>query len=373
MTIIVDILRQNDEHNVFNSKAITALLSTSTITEVWLTKNSTCNVLLDREINVKKRNVRSFGSKFYYWFISSFITVYILFRAYFRKESVLFLSATPLHYYIISKFLLILNLNIYIIMHGELSYLNHPIGLGQKIGGWCINKSFLSYKVKKLTYIALGFPIYSLLLEIYPSLAGHITIVEHPLDDITFSKKNDKKLCFGSFGIHSKDKNSEKIYDLALCIDENIIKSIDIITVGISDGYFKYGRSDNILHYCAGVFGKNFIPREEFVMNVNKIDFALFFYNGDTQYALVPSGIFYDCISFNIPIISLKNRIFQAYFEKYGPMGKLCNNLDEMADFIKLLYLEREKCEEYFDNMKSARDDMSFNNFRDNLLRIIQS
>jgi hemoglobin-like flavoprotein len=55
----------------------------------------------------------------------------------------------------------------------------------------------------------------------------------------------------------------------------------------------------------------------------------------ESYYRATPSGVFFDCIKWEIPILSLNNPFINYYFSKYDKVGEIFNNTPEMVEFIK--------------------------------------
>ena len=58
------------------------------------------------------------------------------------------------------------------------------------------------------------------------------------------------------------------------------------------------------------------ILKEEFEKEVIQLDFVISF-TDKNYYKATPSGVFFDCIKWEIPILSLNNDFIEYYFYKY--------------------------------------------------------
>ncbi|WP_305814153.1 hypothetical protein [Photobacterium leiognathi] len=121
----------------------------------------------------------------------------------------------------------------------------------------------------------------------------------------------------GSFGIQSKDKNSEKIYDLSSIVND-LESKIKLQTIGITNGSFEYDQRSNVIHYCRGDFNSELISKDVLTYVLN-LDLVLFFNSNDEKYDLIPSGVFSDCIALELPIIALRNAKLEFFLKNMAP------------------------------------------------------
>jgi hypothetical protein len=294
-----------------------------------------------------------------------------------KDVKIIFTSLLPIQYLIIAIFSKLFSFKFMIFMHGELGYLVKPVGIGQTLGKYFINSAFLIQNQNKVQLVAIGLPIARNLNCKFPFLKNIITI-EHPPHDTSFNTIDilDNENCtdkrIGIFGTLSTSKNSEKIYDLASKINWNDSNTKNsIYTIGLSDGSFKFGISEKVKHVFIGNLGKDHIPWDLFSTECQKLDVALFFYDTSKNYSLIPSGVLYDCIHWGIPILSLGNDNFSLYFKKYGDLGIICKNMDELASVATLILSNNLNLDRYKSNLNNAKLDMSIINFERQLFNFI--
>lgn len=364
MAIIVDLIRPHNEHHVFNSETISAIESIYDKNTYYIDKNSTAIDFINKKSRIYKITVKK--SKVYSWIWSTFLLLYILFKN--RREKLILLSATPLQYKICAILSNIFNIAIFIFMHGELGYLTSSNGTGQKLGRYFINNSL--NKKSKVTFISISEYIYTQLLPVYQS--ANIKHIEHPLQQIdTRYKQKNKKINIGTFGILSRNKASEKIYELAENLPSSIFEKINIMTIGLSDGSFIYDSSKNVQHFCKGTLGSSLIPKDIFLDHVNNLDFVLFFNDDDEKYNLIPSGVFSDCISFQLPIISLTTKKIKFFFDRYGKIGYLCKDIQSMVDVIKNIDLSSPEFTSIEENIAKIKSLLSKDSYILNIKSIL--
>jgi hypothetical protein len=365
----VDVVRQGPEHFTINSPVISALtyehkLSRLIVSDISSLLNANLEgVYIDR--------VKVSSSKIFRWIFSNFITIKYIYLAYINHCNLIFLSATPINYLIINILSIFTSTRIstHIITHGELGYLKVPNGFGQNIGAILLKFSFYLNSYSNVNYICLGFPIYNQLLNVFPGLRKHLNSLEIPssgfLHNSSLNQNSipQKKIKIGSFGVLTEDKCSSKIYDLARRIPLECYKKIELATIGISTGNFKFGESDFITHSCNESKDGQLIPADTFISQVKSLDWALMFTGESPKYELISSGVFSDCINFEIPIIAIKSNILDDYFKLYGDLGILCKNISEMSEVIKDIACGKILTGEFIKNIKNAKNDISVDNF----------
>lgn len=377
MLTIVDIIRQNDEHGTTNEPVIQSLCEGGGVQEVWLAANSSSIQYVVRYPHIRLVKVAVNASKSYRWLCSTWLTLKVLLANQRSGRKVLFLSATPLHYWLIALMSRISqprSRQVFVFMHGELGYINQPVGLGQKLGAHFIQTSFKWVSHCKLTFVSIGFPIYKQLQQRFPSIQEHLVCIEIPATDLPPIAQHNAHvhpLRLGTFGVQSQDKNSSKIYDLAQLLATNPMDGYQLVTIGLAAKSFSYDQHPHVQHLCRGYMGQDYVRRDEFVGIVKSLDWALFFYDHNQKYGLVPSGIFYDCVNFCIPIVAMRSRVFEYYFDRYGPLGILCDSLEEMAAVVARVVQGDYRRDEFIRNIAKASEDMSLPKFRSRILELV--
>ncbi|EOZ4637472.1 hypothetical protein ACQRKX_000387 [Enterobacter cloacae] len=366
---IIDLLRKNEEHYVFNSLTIKAI-SEENNASVWLSDDATLIDELMSDVKVNKINVTR--TKLYFWLYSTLHLAIILLKLPKTISSVFILSATPLQYAILSVLSLIIRPKIFLFMHGELGYLKTPFGLGQKLGRLFISLGLSFGNVK---FICISSSIHESLSQLFANRKFYY--VQHPIFTHEKSPKGTKDINFGSFGIQSENKGSDRIYELENYVSSMHLKCLRLITVGVSDGGFIYDKSTNVQHLCRGYLKESLISKDEFYSNVQKIDVALIFSSqatiSDTTYDLVSSGVFADCIAFDMPVIAMRNKQLSHYFERYGQFGFLCDSVKEMADAVQEITQNRELLDKFKAVLSKVREDFKFENYKVRIAEIMRN
>ena len=360
MIYVCNLLCIKDEHRTLNEPIIRTLRGKKYILTSSADSSMINIALSNRNAKINKLNVKK--NKLFRWVTSTYIFTSFLFRVGFGNNKVIFTSLFSPHYLVLLAFAKFFKTkaSFLVFMHGELGYLIESSGIGQKIGAAFINATFQLTQSPRVIWGAIGLPIAEKLHSLYPELGECIYVFEHPPHHEKFNYDATKiQPIIGTFGVMADEKNSELIYTLSEKVDWSIERAKPLRTVGLASGHFKFNLSKNVEHYCSGLLGIDHVPWELFSSQCLEIDWALFFYNTAGKYGLTPSGILYDCIHWEIPILAIKNDLFKIYFEKYGDLGIMCDGIEDMALYINKINKGEINRDFYLKNIKNAKKDMS--------------
>ena len=148
--------------------------------------------------------------------------------------------------------------------------------------------------------------------------------IDHPYSfEKEYGYKNiNKILSLGTVGITSKEKGLDNIFKF---IEKNKKYNFKHIGKSISEipekfkKYFPYKDS--------------FLEKDKFEEEILDLDYILILYPKDS-YKLTASGVYFDCIKYNKPLLGLKNEYFEYMFKKYGEIGKLFETIDEIIEYL---------------------------------------
>lgn len=382
---IVDLLRRGDEHGNINIPIINVLVENQLAERVWISHDSTSNSIIEKNRNISIEHIKINASKKYKWITSTLLTVKILFYANKKGSSIFFLSTTPLQNLIISIFSLFRKnvlLRNYILLHGELSYLINPVGIGRWLGKFFLEASFRILPFANVYQVTLAYPVFKAIKKRY-GLDKNLINFEIPLQSYTkselkrFSEAGDvyektRKLRIGSFGVHSRDKSSHLIYDLANHL-KDYHERFEIVTIGVAHADFNYDQHSMVKHICKGSLSDALIPRDLFLEEIRKLDFALFFYGNSPQYEMVSSGAFSDCVNLGIPFAALSSNYFVHYIDKYGEIGIIKNSVLELAEELIKLSIDNSDGCNYKLNLQLVQNERTYEKFESLLLDFIKN
>lgn len=373
MINVVDIVRKGDEHRTIILPTFQSLIDNELINRAWLSQDSTTLEELNSLLKKRTTTIDVSSKWIYRWIISTLFTMYIVIRSKITNTDMLFLSASPL------QTLVIMILSIYkssrsranVFMHGELSYLSQSRGVGRTIGRYLLNLCLRHGHKFNIQFIILTYPVYRKICEIFGEQTN-IKYIEFPTYPSSFKilKNEKKKIRIGSFGVHSGEKNSHLIYNLAEILYKKQT-NIEIVTIGTAYKDFQYDQHCAVTHILRGNVQKNLIPRDEFINEVKKLDIALTFYGNTMSSEFIPSGVFNECINYNIPIAGIRSGYLSYYFEKYGNIGILANDINQLAEKICRISDDVDIIFQFKVNLEEMSRDMNYINFSKNLKNII--
>jgi hypothetical protein len=374
MVNIVDLIRRGDEHGNINIPIIRILAEQKIAKHIWISSDSTSNQFLLKNHEGSVTQIKVYSTKKYKWITSTLLTLKILNRGRKKEIGTLFLSTTPLHNLLITAYTLIKKSNVrnYVLLHGELTYLINPIGIGRRLGKFFLDITFKILPFSNTTQVTLAYPVFAALNKKY-HIDRKLINLEQPTETIDYVmelRNKNRKLRIGSFGVHSKDKNSQLIYDLANHLENNY-EQFEIVTIGVANTDFIYDQHPMVKHYCRGSLNNALIPRRLFIEEVKKLDIALFFYGDSPQYEMAASGAFIECFNSGIPFLALSSNYLNHYIDKYGEIGFVGNSLAELAAELNNISKDDSIIEVYKKHLKAARDDRTYEKFKDQLLKIL--
>ena len=375
MYYIVDLLRRGDEHGNINIPIIRALVNNQSSGRAWLSQDSTASALLPRTEKYPLTRIEILSTKKYKWITSTLLTIKILFQARKKNYSIVFLSTTPLHNFLITTSTIMRKNDAkhYVFLHGELSYLVSPNGLGRILGKIFLDLTFRILPFSNTTQITLAYPVFRELKKRY-RLNCNVANLEMPIENSNLNavlKRRMRKLRIGSFGVQCRDKKSHLIYELADLLQKNS-DEFEILTIGVAHSDFEYDQHPIVKHRCRGSLESSLAPKESFIEEVKELDFALFFYGGNPQYELVSSGAFIDCINYCIPFAALESGYFAHYIEKYGEIGIVKKSLSELAVELVKMLKDYSVVSKYKENLRALRGERGLDRFERQFLNILQ-
>lgn len=135
----------------------------------------------------------------------------------------------------------------------------------------------------------------------------------------------------GTVGILNYYKGSELYPEIALALSN--VPNLNFYAIGNIQCNGKVLADAGIdINGC----NSTHIPDHEFIQRVKQLDYLLFLYPSDT-YKLIASGAILDSIRFHRPIIGLSTDYFKYIFEKFGKLGFLADNVDELINILRQL------------------------------------
>ncbi|PAM94250.1 hypothetical protein B4N84_14375 [Flavobacterium sp. IR1] len=257
------------------------------------------------------------------------------------------------------------------VIHGELEFLKkhdeQPVML--KIWGWFLKYSFKIKTDSNTFYLVLGDVIKTNMRKYDIIDLRKVLSIDHPCLYNGHQKllNNDSLLKIGAIGVASEQKKSQYIFDIGDKIIAKDKQDIQIEIIGkILPNLYKYLRS-GVIYSKENVM----LDQKSFDEKISSLDFSLFFYD-NTYYELCASGAFFDALNHEIPMLGLKNDFFEYYFEKYGPMGYLFDDVEDLIDFlINYNKSDDDKYNSFVKNIRFAKEKLAINNLAVDFQKIL--
>lgn len=273
-----------------------------------------------------------------------------------NKSSDIYFSYGAAHSMLISEKIL-KNRKVFYVQHGQIEYLykkNSFLSLNHYILP-ALERLPENHKI-----IILADFIKNNLVKICPKIENKVICIDHPFiksdKDITFFEQEveTNEIKIGTIGVGTKEKGIELLNEIA----SNVSKQNENIK------FYHIGRLYNNVNIDYSVVNvplrtESLIPRNEFLLEISKLDFILFLYPKDS-YRLTASGAIFDAFLVGKPILALENDYFSYLFKKAGNVGFLCNDKDQLISTIKKLpILTKEEYKNLINNSKAALNSFS--------------
>jgi hypothetical protein len=283
------------------------------------------------------------------YFIATLVNVFYLFRVP-QNMPIIYCYNNIFSTLLLNMLNRVLNKKVVIICHGELELLNEDwienLGPLAKIIKRNIVSFFYNNHIrisKKLIFIVLGESILRNLKNILSlNIMNSMYAIDHPFifDDFKKTYKQRDKLNLGTVGVVSKTKNIDQfLYFAKLFLPEMKSGKIAFSVTGAI-----YCKRQELLDVHIDIPDKDsaLVSRNAFNERIQHLDYILFFYHSK-MYKYLASGAVFDAINAEKPVIALKNDYFEYIFSKFGTFGYLADSIDDMADIIRKLLVEKKQ------------------------------
>ena len=373
--IYINSYANKKHHELFNTAVLIALNNFNI--KLYSGKRSKNNMIfLSKENgfklnfnNIKSTNLfilegNSRWTNFFKYILGTLYNIYILLSS--NKNDILIYNFNnSLSLYFLNKLNSLLKRKILIFCHGEMELLINNEGGGlAKLLKWNLRNFFLRKRNIYISFWVLGDCVIENLKNIIGENIKYFYSIDHPyffnknIDENINNKNN--VVSFATIGELNIFKG---LYSYINLLEKVNMKDKSFSIIGNTSDHVEELKKKNII-----LRGKdNYLDRKDFENLISKIDYALYFYSSN-KYKLTASGAIFDAINARKPIIALENDYFRYLFKKYGTIGYLCKNIDEMAEVINNIKKEK-KTIFNFDNYINQ---LSIDSFTKNFLNIIE-
>jgi hypothetical protein len=336
MRHIADISSVGVQHEQFNASFLQLLIGKSDSVRFYgdpthtsiLKKNSLNGVTFtDIQIYSKRGGLKEF-IRAYYQFRS---LKYLLKTA--EQEGSNHLTVLLIHpfaHFLFKQFASA-NIEIFIVMHGELESLKFNKHFLNKIWGWFL-KSALKKVNPNVGYIILGQSIYKNLIKVLPDFASQKSIVldhPYPFKSSAHNTRKNAQIVFSSMGVATLAKNSQYFFEAAQNVKDAGLNTSKFNVCGRIYKNMQEYLNDSV-NFKAGFEN---LTREELNTLLAETDFAVFYYD-NAHYSLCSSGSFWDAIDAEIPLLYVRNDYFDYYASIAGDLGVAFDSPKELNEYI---------------------------------------
>lgn len=376
MVIICDLLQSGTGHLMFNSAFLKVISNIYDNKEIRLCcerkmyenikVETDLQNLIYEEISNDYRTKQFKLCKIFNWIISIKKLIKILRQG----EEIYIMSIHPVEIYLLSILNKIFSRKIYIVIHGEACVLEENF---KDYRSKIIYNLFTS-KDMKIKYIVLGESIYNNIIALIKKkdqISKKLIYIDHPYifkEYIKTEYDDERTILISSIGAINNVKRSYKIFDLAEKFKSDILQGkVNFEIIGnISK---EYEHLDNGLVKFKEISDEH-VSQKYLEDRALKSKYLIFFYDVDS-YKLTASGAFFDALKYDKPIICIKNDYFKYYFNKYGDIGYMVEDYNDIKISLEVIIRNNDN-EEYKrqkENIKAMKKDLSIKNITTDLCK----
>jgi hypothetical protein len=245
---------------------------------------------------------------------------------------------------------------VFVFLHGELQHLSSKQSLSHKLDGLAQLMLYKFDSIFKSNYkfvVISEFVYEKLCLRVNSALPNFISMdlpyyygkeISQGSTDIFTG------LTISTVGVNSRNKNSHFLNFIADAFSKEIInEKLKLFIIGRNEN-IKFNKLIDVPD-----LGKHHLLDQEAYSNRILQSDLLVFFNEDDKYNLISSGSYFDCIKYRKPMIALKNTQWEYNFKRFGAIGKLFDNVDEMNDYIKKILDEKVLVNSFYGKLDQAR------------------
>jgi hypothetical protein len=206
---------------------------------------------------------------------------------------------------------------------------------------------------RSVRIVVLELGVKEAVVEIAPTISPSIVTLEHPILRSEWARNSpavgDGKLKIGFLGHARRVKGFEIFAQLASCCS---CDDIEFHAIGHSSPETDHLDTNALARKPA----KMPLSREEYLQALEQLDLVCLPFH-DQAYASTGSGTISDAIAALKPMIVFRNRTMEAIFDRYGPIGWLADDKDDLFALVRALdptQFARQRSS-WIDNLKPIR------------------
>jgi hypothetical protein len=256
-----------------------------------------------------------------------------------KQPQVIFLTGEPHHIWAAKLYRMVTpGFRCHLVLHGDV----------HSIRGWRSRNPFVRLRDyvsaigranhPDVRMIALENHIRTNIDATIPGTAPFIDVIRHPCTpaDVDWLSPipADGTLRFGLLGIAGKSKGLDVFARLAQRAGKDLTRNAEFRLIG----KLQNGAEQLDLSGISGPwpFSKEWLPREVFDSELARLHYVVLPYNMD-YYGLSASGVLLDVLRWRKPIVAFDTPVVRELAERFGDIGVLCADEDEMAAAVNAL------------------------------------
>ena len=218
-----------------------------------------------------------------------------------------------------------------LILHGSLAANYIWRSRNPLVRGWDMRSCLARQTAPGVRLVGLELGVDAALVAEFPVLAGSVGVLEHPVLEREWSDADVSSagpVAVGFLGFGSVRKGFDVFADLARRVGNPAL---------VFDGI---GHNDAEAGVDVSGLRRKLAPvsidRQTYLQGLLGLDLVCLPLHG-RSYEFAASGTVSDAVAALKPILAFRNRTLQAIWDRYGPVGRLFGDAEEMAGYLRTL------------------------------------
>jgi glycosyltransferase involved in cell wall biosynthesis len=313
--LIVDLVNHGNGHGLVNKSLIREIGRFFRIT--YLGRKSTCDFLRVLNFDITYKYLYEYNLKVTRLFYLNSLLLKVLVSSRYSKVFFLAMNVREIRTLVFLYNIIKPKAEIHLFLHSNLEYL---VNSDREI----LTKLFKS-NIRKYVF---GYWIFNKINSLF--LANYLYNIPHPIERKILNSTDPMSMNFVFSGVCTRNKGFNifcRLWNMFL----NHTNAKFSVAGSISKNYCKELQEEFIFLRDIDITDR-FLSDENYSSICSKATY--FVLPHLENYSLISSGSFMECFMYIKPIITLKNDMSIYYFNKFGNIGYLCENEDELSKVV---------------------------------------